>query len=133
MPYIDIKIASMAADDEFDRLAATLSAALTELTGNLLKKKRELTAVSVQRVAPGHWFIAGAPVAASFYAAIKVTQGTNTKDEKAAWLSAVYAAFERVLGPLNPASYAVIHEVPADSWGYGGATQERRYIQASAL
>ncbi len=36
-------------------------------------------------------------------------------------------------GSLNPASYIVIHEVRADSWGYEGATQEFRYIKGKLL
>ncbi len=34
-----------------------------------------------------------------------------------------------ILGELHPASYVVIMDVPADSWGYEGATQEYRYIK----
>jgi phenylpyruvate tautomerase PptA (4-oxalocrotonate tautomerase family) len=31
-----------------------------------------------------------------------------------------------VLGPLPEATYAAIHAVDADSWGYGGVTQSAR-------
>ena len=63
---------------------------------------------------------------------MKVTEGTNTKDEKAAFLRGAYAAAEAVLGPVDPASYIVIQEVRADAWGYAGATQEQRYIESRA-
>lgn len=52
-----------------------------------------------------------------------MTEGTNTKDEKALYVSRVFAAMEGILGPLAPASYIVIHEVRGDSWGFQGQTQ----------
>src|SRR5882672_9777728 len=33
-----------------------------------------------------------------------------------------------LLGPLHEESYAHVDEVKADSYGFGGLTQERRYI-----
>jgi 4-oxalocrotonate tautomerase len=45
----------------------------------------------------------------------------------------VFAGMQSILGPLDPASYVVIHEVRADAWGYGGATQEFRYVAGKAL
>ncbi len=34
----------------------------------------------------------------------------------------------RLLGPLHEESYAHVHEVRGDAYGFGGLTQERRYI-----
>lgn len=70
---------------------------------------------------------------ATFYLDIKITEGTNTKNEKADYIAKVFAEFESLLGPLNPASYIVLHEVRADAWGYQGRTQEFRYIQGKLL
>ncbi len=64
---------------------------------------------------------------ASFFLEVRVTEGTNTSDEKADYVHRVFTALEQVLGPLHPASYVVIHEVRADAWGYQGATQAYRY------
>ena len=54
--------------------------------------------------------------------------GTNTKGELAAFLAAVFAAMGELLGPLHEESYALVHEVPAHAYGYGGLTQEHRYV-----
>jgi 4-oxalocrotonate tautomerase len=128
MPYLNIKLCA-ASSAETSRLVA---AALTDLTAELLKKKRELTAVAVEYVDPVSWFIAGVPLAdtkqRSFYLDIKVTGGANTKDEKAVYIARVFSALEAILGAVHPASYAVIHEVDADAWGYQGRTQEFRFI-----
>lgn len=32
------------------------------------------------------------------------------------------------LGSVHPESYVLVHEVPAAAYGYGGVTQEHRYI-----
>jgi 4-oxalocrotonate tautomerase len=40
---------------------------------------------------------------------------------------------ETILGKLHPASYIIIRDVAADSWGYEGSTQECRYIKGKSL
>lgn len=140
MPYLNVRLSTPLPDGAPARVAALL----TDLTAEVLKKKRELTAVVIDPVRAEHWFIGGAPLGAaigekasppvaSFYLDIKVTEGTNTKDEKAAYVQRVFAGLQSILGPLDPASYVVIHEVRADAWGYGGATQEFRYVAGKRL
>ena len=135
MPYLNVRLSTPLPNDAPARVAALL----TDLTAEVLKKKRELTAVVIDPMHADHWFIGGAPLGArqesvaSFFLDIKVTEGTNTKDEKAAFVQRVFAGMQSILGPLDPASYVVIHEVRADAWGYGGATQEHRYVAGKAL
>lgn len=133
MPYLNAKIPAGQSAETASKVAAVLA----DLTVEVLKKKRELTSVAVEFIPPAQWFIGGPSAAAqnvaTFYLDIKVTEGTNTKEEKAAYVAKVFAALEAVLGPLHPASYVVIHEIHADAWGYEGATQEFRYIQGKAL
>lgn len=130
MPYLHIQLSLPASA----AVASEVGALLTDLTASILQKKRELTAVSVEFVDPHYWFIGGASLASqqlrSFYLQIQVTAGTNTKDEKARYVAQVFAGLESLLGPLAPASYVVVQEVPADAWGYQGRTQEYRYVQA---
>ena len=64
---------------------------------------------------------------------IKVTEGTNTKNEKARYVQAVFDAMSQLFGKLEPASYIVIGEVHADAWGYSGQMQEFRYINGKPL
>ena len=133
MPYLSVKLCPPPAPETAQKLAL----ALTELTAAILKKKPELTAIAVEHLPSGLWFIGGkalaAQGAATLYLDIKVTEGTNTKDEKAAYVKAVFSMAESLLGRLHPTSYIVVHEVRADAWGYGGATQEFRYIAGKAL
>jgi 4-oxalocrotonate tautomerase len=112
--------------------SAALADRLTELVGRHLGKKQALTALQIDAVDAAQWFIGARSLAehglASFHAQVQVTQGTNTKAEKAAFVADVYALMARTLGPLHPASYVGVEEMPADAWGYGGYTQERRWI-----
>lgn len=130
MPYLNIKIA---ASDE-PQTTAKVASLLTELTASVLGKKRELTAVSIEYVRPDAWFIGGQVTSTpTFYLDIKVTEGTNTKNEKAAYVKQVFVGMEGILGPVAPASYIVIHEVRGDAWGYQAETQEFRYIKGRPL
>jgi 4-oxalocrotonate tautomerase len=63
----------------------------------------------------------------SFYCAIKITDETNTKDEKAQYIQEVFAGFARILGNLHEESYIHVQDVRATSYGFGGKTQEYRY------
>jgi len=63
----------------------------------------------------------------SFYFDIKITDETNTKDEKARYIREAFAGFERILGNLHEESYIYVQDVKAASYGYGGYTQEYRY------
>lgn len=133
MPYLTVKLCPSPSPET----AKQLVLALTELTAGILKKKPELTSIAVEHIPSSQWFIGGKPLAsqgeATFHLDIKVTEGTNTKDEKAAYIKAVFSMVESLLGRLHPTSYIVIHEIRADAWGYGGATQEFRYIEGKAL
>ena len=130
MPYLNIKIA---ASEELETTTKVASL-LTDLTASVLGKKRELTAVAVEYVSPEAWFIGGqATSAPTFYLDIKVTEGTNTKNEKAAYIKQVFTGLETILGAVAPASYIVIHEVRGDAWGYQAETQEFRYIKGRPL
>ena len=128
MPFLNLKVSGSHGADTTARLAGIL----TELTGEGLGKKRELTAVAIEYVPREQWFVGSVTLASKrstgFYLDIKVTEGTNTKDEKVEYIGKVFAALEAVLGKIEPASYIVIHEVRADAWGYQGASQEFRYI-----
>jgi phenylpyruvate tautomerase PptA (4-oxalocrotonate tautomerase family) len=55
-------------------------------------------------------------------------QRNNPKDEKAAFIAAVFATMGELLGDLHHESYVYVHDVSATAYGFGGLTQERRYI-----
>lgn len=132
MPILNVKV-SRPANAE---LVREISETLLELTTRILRKKRELTSIAIDFVPPEHWVVGGATLAAqgvsSFYFDIKVVDGTNTKDEKSQYIAESFAAFAKLLGPLHPESYIYVHDVRAEAYGFGGLTQEYRYIKAKA-
>lgn len=105
--------------------------AVTDLTAEILGKKRELTAMAIGY--SEHWSVGAEAVGGAltaFHLEVRVTAGTNTKPEKTNYLAAVWQSLDELLGPLHPASYIVISDLAADSWGYGGETQELRHVRA---
>jgi 4-oxalocrotonate tautomerase len=130
MPILNLKISAAPSSE----LVAAASEILLDLTVRILHKKRDLSAVAIDFVPPEHWVVGGKTLAEqgkrSFYLDIKIVDGTNTKDEKAAYVAAVFDAFARLLGDLHDESYIFVHDVRADAYGYGGQTQEARYIRA---
>ena len=133
MPFLNVKISGDESPDTSKQVAEVLGT----LTAKILGKKRELTSIAVEWFEGNQWFVGGTPISSqevkTFYLEIKITEGTNSKDEKAAYLKEVWPAMETILGKLHPASYIVITDVSGDSWGYEGATQEFRYIKGKNL
>lgn len=107
-----------------------LAEALTRITAETLGKRPEVTAVVIDGVPPGQWFIgARAPQQATAWLEICITSGTNSAEQKAAFIDAAFQELQRQLapsGPLEAASYVIVHELPASDWGYGGRTQQAR-------
>ncbi|MES2955982.1 MAG: 4-oxalocrotonate tautomerase [Pseudomonadota bacterium] len=130
MPIINVKISQPASA----ALTHTISEALLELTTRILRKKRELTAITLTYLPQEQWVVGGSTLAAqgknSFYFDIKVVDGTNTKDEKAQYIAECFAAFGQLLAPLHEESYIYVQDVRAEAYGFGGLTQEYRYIKA---
>jgi 4-oxalocrotonate tautomerase len=129
MPLITITAASP------DRQIPTKSRIATEisrLSSSLLHKDPKVTAVIVTSVDPDDWFCGGRSLTdvglASFWLDIHIVDGTNTKDEKAAFIAATFEAMGKILGPLHEESYVHVHDVRDDAYGYGGLTQGQRYI-----
>jgi 4-oxalocrotonate tautomerase len=115
-------------------LSRQLAEQVTELTRSHLKKDPTITAVAVHHVDPAHWFAGGRSLAdhglATFWLDIKVVDGTNTKAEMASYLEDVFTTVSGTLGPTHSESYILVHEVPAAAYGFGGETQEFRFISA---
>lgn len=113
-------------------LSARIAREVTEITATQLRKDPTITAVAISYIDPQHWFAGGRSLAEhgtnTFWLDIKVVDGTNTKLELEAYLKEIFAAFGRLLGSVHEESYAFVHEVPAAAYGYGGKTQEFRFI-----
>jgi len=113
-------------------LSARIAEEVTGITATHLRKDPTLTAVAVTYHDPRHWFAGGKSLADhgsnTFWLDIKVVDGTNTKLELEAYLKAIFEAFGRILGSVHEESYAYVDEVSAAAYGYGGKSQEFRFI-----
>ena len=129
MPLITVTYSS---SRQVPTLKADIAAAVTELTASILHKDPKVTAIIVKPVDAADWFAGGKSLAdqklASYWLDIHITEGTNTKDEKAAYLAAMFRRMGELLGPLHNESYLHVDEVRGEPYGFGGLTQERRYI-----
>jgi 4-oxalocrotonate tautomerase len=131
MPLINIIYASQRRSPS---LKKDIADAVTELTARVLHKDPKVTAVIVSEADATNWFAGGASLAeqglASYWIDVHVSEGTNTKDEKAAYLAAVFERMAELIGPLHNETYLHVDEVKADAYGFGGLSQERRYVAA---
>lgn len=134
MPTLQLKVSPLQNPSRYRSLAG----ALTGLTALHLGKRPEVTAVMIDDVPAARWHIGGSDVQGpTAFLEISITAGTNTPQEKAAFIAAAFEELQHQLGagqPLEPASYVIVREVPATDWGYCGQTQAaRRQARAPQL
>jgi 4-oxalocrotonate tautomerase len=126
MPYINIRLgASLDASQH-----GFLYAKTTALMNNVRGKRAEVTVVHIQESKPHFWSTNATTLGSSdpigAYVDIKVTEGTNTPEEKAKMISETVKMLKESVGVVQEACYVVIDDIPADSWGYDGKTQAQR-------
>jgi 4-oxalocrotonate tautomerase len=129
MPMITVRFAIK---QHKSGLTETIAKAANKLSADILHKNPLITAVTVEEIAPTDWFIGNKSLAqhglASFWLDIRIVEGTNTREEKAAFVTATFAKMSELLGPLHNESYVHVNEVRGDAYGYGGRTQNERYF-----
>lgn len=130
MPTLHLKVSSHPTSERCQLLAV----AMTEITARLLGKRAGVTVVTIDTLPTSRWFVGGKPVnRATAMLDIVITEGTNTPDEKAAFIAAVLAELQHQLAlaaDWEEASYVAVREVPGSDWGYGGVTQAARKLAA---
>lgn len=100
---------------------------------SVMRKNAELTSVLVEVVPLDGWSIDGQPAPIAAHLDVKVTQGTNSSEEKESFIAEAAALLREVMGDALPvATYVVVDEVPADAWGYDGLSQDKRRRAALA-
>lgn len=127
MPILNVKVSGTKNTETTKQITELL----LDITTRILKKKKEVTAIAIDYIDKDCWVVGGKLLSEqnknSFYFDIKVTDETNTKDEKAQYIKEAYEGFERILGNLHEESYVYIADVRATAYGFGGKTQEYRY------
>lgn len=127
MPYINIKIAGKPISETQKK---KLHEATTKLMNEVMRKKPEVTVVSIEESRAENWMIATNILSEdrrAVYVNVKVTQGTNSKEEKAEFLRKMNDNLDRNIGDLSDISYIVIDEIVPDAWGHGGVSMEERF------
>jgi 4-oxalocrotonate tautomerase len=133
MPVLSLHISPLHNPERY----AALGAALTRITADLLHKQPGVTSVLIHDM-PAAQFLVGSHSSPLPLACldIRITEGTNTPEEKSRFIAAAFAELQRQLGSpgqaLHEASYVIVSEVPAGNWGYGGLTQLHRRMQPPA-
>lgn len=131
MPYINIRLGTPLDNEQKGQLYKKT----TSLMNALMGKRREVTVVHIQEDAPQQWATNAIPLEiegpTGAYVDIKVTEGTNTPEEKAEMISQTVKMLKDVVGTVNEACYVVIDDIPANSWGYNGKTQATRALSKS--
>lgn len=126
MPYINIRLGTNLNDEQRIQLFEQT----TSLMNTVMRKRREVTVVHIQESESQQWSTNSIPLTAKSpvgaYVDIKVTDGTNTVEEKAEMISQTVNMLKDVVGIIQEACYVVIDDLPADSWGYNGKTQAAR-------
>ncbi|WP_205665078.1 tautomerase family protein [Caldimonas tepidiphila] len=119
-----------------DTLRNGIAGALSALIATRLRKRSDLVALRVEPVPAAQWTIGGTPLQdaaqAGAHLQVQVSAGTNTAAEMEAFVAEAFALLESRLGPLHPASYVVVQELPATAWGWGGRTQHGRRLEQGA-
>lgn len=132
MPILNVKVSAVRSP----QLSRQIAGLLLDLTTRILRKKPELTSIAIDYIDRDDWIVGGRTLREqgkhSVYFDIKVTDETNTKDEKAAYIAEAFAGFEALLGDLHEESYIHVNDVRAAAYGYGGKTQEYRYQHPQA-
>ena len=124
MPFISIKIAGPTLAPEQVKMLQTQT---TALMAEVLHKKADLTAVSVEQVPAGGWSVGAKTVPVAAHLEATITAGTNSADEKARFIAEAARMLKSALGAALPvATYTVLQDAPSDSWGYDGLTQGAR-------
>ncbi|MEO7045391.1 MAG: 4-oxalocrotonate tautomerase, partial [Ferruginibacter sp.] len=113
-------------------VAKALAKNISMLTRDVLKKRSEVTVVTVSFIPDHLWFVNSETLAElkqkSFHLTIKISDSTNLKDDKSKYIEAIHKSLKSFLGDIHPVSYTAIEETKADAYGYEGLTIEYKII-----
>ncbi|WP_412480045.1 tautomerase family protein [Azonexus sp. IMCC34839] len=130
MPLIQIAIAG---PTPVPATVSRLQAETTTLMRDILRKQAPLTVVAISQLPEGSLSANGQGVPLGAFLEATVTAGTNTDDEKAAFIVAAEAMLRDALGRLDAPVYVIVQEIPATDWGYDGRTQAARRIDVAGV
>ena len=130
MPLIQIAIAG---PTPAPATLARLQAETTVLMRDIMRKQAALTVVAVTLLPTGAFSANGVAVSQGASLHATVTAGTNSVEEKAAFIAAAEAMLRDRLGRFDAPVYVIVQEIPAPDWGYDGRTQAARRQDAAGV
>ena len=131
MPFINVKVAGKPLEP---RQITEIQKGITTLMADVLHKVGHLVGVLVEQVPLTAWSVGAEPVTRAAQVDAIVSAGTNTSEQKSQFIAEANQLLKSVLGPeLSEVTYIVIHDVPKDSWGYNGLTQQNRAKQQEGV
>lgn len=89
MPYINVKLNVKESDEVREKIADIV----LENTTIILNKKADVTSILIEFVPQNSWSVGGKNYV-TFYLDIKITKGTNTKEQKANYIKKCYKDFQ---------------------------------------
>jgi 4-oxalocrotonate tautomerase len=126
MPILTLKLSAHANLKDANALAFDLTA----LSAEVLHKRSDVTSVVFERIPANDWWVGGEVSAQVLMQLdIRITHGTNSTAEKAAFVAAAFALLPQHLAQgqqLHATCYISVQELAATDWGYGGYTQQQR-------
>jgi len=126
MPYINYRVGSSLTESQKEIICSET----TNFMNLIMRKKRGVTVVHIEESSSQQWSVNGSCLSDKepipVYVDIKVTEGTNTPEEKSDMLRKTMEMLKSCIGVTQEACYIVIDDIPSNSWGYDGFTQEHR-------
>ncbi len=127
MPFINISVSGATLSDTQKQ---HLFNETTRLMSEVMKKNPDLTSVRIDQFPADSWAVGRKSMVVrgetAVHMDIKVTDGTNTDEEKAEMIKQAMSMLKDIVGSTPEASYIVIHDLDASAWGYDGHTQHER-------
>ncbi|MFG2650656.1 4-oxalocrotonate tautomerase family protein [Streptomyces sp. NPDC048436] len=131
MPYIRVTVTDTDTDTDTDlpaHVRCTLAEGLTSLAVSALRKSSTRTIVHIDVVPASSYYVDGKALTdgRDAHVEVSITLGTNSAEEKAAFIAGAGELLTDVLGPLARCGVA-LHELHPESYGYNGVTQFDHY------
>ncbi|WP_166928381.1 tautomerase family protein [Asaia sp. As-1742] len=124
MPFAHIILSGSNIDE---RVKTSIRESVERLLIDILGNSPQFLSVVIQEIPCGDWHVGGHVQGFSAYAHVRVTEGRTTEEARAKFIAALYEALVILAGgALSEATYIVVEEMPANSWGFGGITQKIR-------
>ncbi|WP_138518171.1 tautomerase family protein [Limnobacter alexandrii] len=129
MPLLQLNLTQTRLDSQ---QCEALSSGLTQLMSEILRKRKDLTVLSIHESTPVNWTVGARTLSMNQWCAsliVYITDGTNTDEEISEFISSADSLIKEVMTtPASAPVYIVINQIDSNCWGYDGQTQRARKL-----